>query len=353
MAESLAKVFLHRIRKEKDAGALETAFTFTTDSSLRAYLAARCSELTTDPERRVALLARAYQESGDFLKPYALCLREAGKAGKAIEVLEAALRNGAAEPWVLTQLENLYRLTRNDAGLLRVLTQAIAKRPREAGPREKLSRVLEAMGRGEEALRELRLAREFRPENLQYHQSYLALAERVKAPAAIEDALFGMLERDWSNPDLQNKAAARVRELITSYRKNGKGGKARELETRLTRIWAVDLFVRLTWDTDKTDVDLHVVEPSGHETYYRSMRSERGRLDRDVVDGRGPEAYTARHAVRGTYRIGVKYYHGSKKTKATVVVTRHKGSPDEVSETHQVQLKQSGDTAKVVEIKWP
>jgi hypothetical protein len=37
----------------------------------------------------------------------------------------------------------------------------------------------------------------------------------------------------------------------------------------------VDLFVWLGWDTDKTDVDLHVREPTGEEVYYghRDSRS--------------------------------------------------------------------------------
>jgi len=43
---------------------------------------------------------------------------------------------------------------------------------------------------------------------------------------------------------------------------NKLGANAYKLDTTL------GLFVYLGWDTDRTDVDLHVVEPTGEECYY-------------------------------------------------------------------------------------
>ncbi len=49
----------------------------------------------------------------------------------------------------------------------------------------------------------------------------------------------------------------------------------------------------ITWNTDTTDVDLHVIEPSGEECFYRHRNTRRsgGRLTQDVTQGYGPEMY--------------------------------------------------------------
>eukprot|EP00957_Ditylum_brightwellii_P014311 1077367-Ditylum_brightwellii.AAC.1 len=50
--------------------------------------------------------------------------------------------------------------------------------------------------------------------------------------------------------------------------------------------------VWLGWDTDNTDIDLHVKEPSGNEIYYGNRESDiGGNLSRDFTKGYGPEVY--------------------------------------------------------------
>ena len=70
------------------------------------------------------------------------------------------------------------------------------------------------------------------------------------------------------------------------------------------------LFVWLGWDTDKTDIDLHVTEPGGVEVYYGRNTSEKtgARVSRDFTQGYGPEVYTATIAPPGEYAVSAKYY---------------------------------------------
>ena len=70
------------------------------------------------------------------------------------------------------------------------------------------------------------------------------------------------------------------------------------------------LFVWLGWDTDKTDIDLHVTEPDGHEVYYGHYISEKtgARVSRDFRQGYGPEVYTATIAPPGEYAVSAKYF---------------------------------------------
>jgi uncharacterized protein YfaP (DUF2135 family) len=78
-----------------------------------------------------------------------------------------------------------------------------------------------------------------------------------------------------------------------------------------------DLVVMITWNTDDSDVDLHVVEPSGEECYYghRATRAG-GRLTRDVTQGFGPEMYVLPRRSPGTFQIRAKYF-ASERNRAT------------------------------------
>jgi tetratricopeptide (TPR) repeat protein len=70
-----------------------------------------------------------------------------------------------------------------------------------------------------------------------------------------------------------------------------------------------DLKVILNWNSNYTDVDLHVIEPSGEEIYYGHRNSKSGgELSPDITEGFGPEVYRLESASKGTYRILVKYF---------------------------------------------
>ena len=61
-----------------------------------------------------------------------------------------------------------------------------------------------------------------------------------------------------------------------------------------------DLVVVIAWNTDGTDVDLHVTEPGGEECYYRNRQTATGgQLSCDVTTGYGPERYVLRRAAPG------------------------------------------------------
>lgn len=91
----------------------------------------------------------------------------------------------------------------------------------------------------------------------------------------------------------------------------------------MTTDFPVDLRISMAWDTDMTDVDLHVIEPGGEECYYRNKTTRMGgALSRDFTKGFGPEEYVLRVAQRGTYRIKAKYYanHQQSLTGATTLL---------------------------------
>lgn len=92
--------------------------------------------------------------------------------------------------------------------------------------------------------------------------------------------------------------------------------KVKELEERITALGLKgglenDVKVYLTWDTDRTDVDLWVVTPSGEKVFYGHKQGKGGEaLFDDVTNGYGPESFTAKSASPGEYLVQVNYFSG-------------------------------------------
>jgi hypothetical protein len=58
----------------------------------------------------------------------------------------------------------------------------------------------------------------------------------------------------------------------------------------------------MSWRTDRTDVDLHVTDPSGEEAlYFHPDTKIGGHLTADVTTGFGPEMFVLEKAIPGAY----------------------------------------------------
>jgi len=96
-----------------------------------------------------------------------------------------------------------------------------------------------------------------------------------------------------------------------------------------------DVVVSITWNTDNTDVDLHVTEPGGEECFYQHRRTRSGgELTQDVTQGYGPEMYVLPRARRGQYVVRAHYYASdrnrtSARSKVYVTLIENWGMPTE------------------------
>lgn len=120
-----------------------------------------------------------------------------------------------------------------------------------------------------------------------------------------------------------------------------------------------DLLITITWNTDDTDVDLHVTEPSGEECYYghRTTRSG-GLLTADVTEGYGPEMYVLSKAPAGKYQVRAKYFasnenRASARTKVYATITKGWGRADEEVETVVVTLETGKDVHDLATVAMP
>jgi len=76
----------------------------------------------------------------------------------------------------------------------------------------------------------------------------------------------------------------------------------------------LDLVVTMGWDTDWTDIDIHVYEPDGNHVYFGNKC---GKLSRDFTQGYGPESYTIKQAAAGIYKVSASYFGSHQVSKST------------------------------------
>ncbi len=86
--------------------------------------------------------------------------------------------------------------------------------------------------------------------------------------------------------------------------------RVQALEERLAKTFLV---VLMKWTTEAQDVDLHVVDPSGAEFYYRrsTIRGRPGELTEDDTSGPGAEIWSIAEAPAGVYRVYYNLYSRS------------------------------------------
>ena len=112
----------------------------------------------------------------------------------------------------------------------------------------------------------------------------------------------------------------------------------------------------MTWDADQTDMDLHVVEPSGEEAYYgNNLTTIGGLVSKDITRGYGPEEYVIRKAMPGKYRIKCKYFGSSQQTLtgpvtvSATVITNY-GRANEKRQLLTLRLDSEKDMVDIGEI---
>lgn len=118
------------------------------------------------------------------------------------------------------------------------------------------------------------------------------------------------------------------------------------------------LRVVLAWDSDGTDLDLHVVAPDGEHAWYGNrVVPDGGALDVDVTTGYGPEIYSNATPPAGTYLVYVNYYgsgdNGQALTVATITVITDENTPDEKRQSFVVPMRKAGELTQVASFTLP
>lgn len=118
------------------------------------------------------------------------------------------------------------------------------------------------------------------------------------------------------------------------------------------------LRIVLSWDSDGTDLDLHVIAPDGEHTFYGNrVASNGGALDIDVTTGYGPEIYANPTPPEGVYHVYVNYYGSgedrSDLTVAQIAVITQEGTPNEKQQLFRVPMRKAGELTLVNSFSYP
>jgi uncharacterized protein YfaP (DUF2135 family) len=118
------------------------------------------------------------------------------------------------------------------------------------------------------------------------------------------------------------------------------------------------LRVVLSWDSPGTDLDLHVVTPTGEHAWYgERVIPSGGALDVDVTTGYGPEIFASPSPEKGAYLVYVNYFGAGDEvndlTIAQVAIISNENTPNEKRQVFQVPMRRAGDLTLVSSFTYP
>ncbi|HDK7228624.1 TPA: DUF2135 domain-containing protein [Cronobacter sakazakii] len=169
-------------------------------------------------------------------------------------------------------------------------------------------------------------------------KSGVLVVNSISMPLRIEDD--GSFQRPYIFPGGSNSVEVRSPDRQASHRvqfyaRPGQGSVPAKLR------------IVLSWDSDNTDLDLHVVTPNGEHAWYGNRALQNGgALDMDVTTGYGPEIFSTPMPEKGPYLVYVNYFGGYGQqvlTTAQVSLVTNEGTPDEKQETFVIPMRNPGE----------
>jgi hypothetical protein len=213
-----------------------------------------------------------------------------------LDVADFLRSEAKLERLALRVLSNLAELETENTALVRVLGYRLAQWEAHAL-----------------AVPQFELARRQRPEEPQSHRDLALALARQQAPdrSRAVELLWHVASGDWHGrfPDIELIALHELNDILVQAGEREVDPAAIGIDPRLLAPVAVGLRVVLGWDADNTDIDLWVVDPSGQKAYYGEPRTPTGgHVSRDFTEGYGPEVYSIRRPLPGTYVVLANYY---------------------------------------------
>jgi len=259
-----------------------------------------------------------------------------------LDVADWAFRKGRREEAVQLVLSALDLPTRNNQTL-----SIVADRLMRYGEIDRaiwlLERLLAAEDDRPQPRRTLALALAKRAESAPPEQARTDLARALSL-------LTEVVMTPWSSAydGIEMISLMEANRLIPRYR--ALGGEALTLDPRLIALLDVDLRVTIEWNSEATDVDLWVDEPSGERAIYHNPRTAiGGRLSNDMTQGFGPEEYLLHRAPSGAYQVRANVFasdrinpNGAQRVTARII--RDFGRPSEREEVVDIELLPNDET---------
>jgi tetratricopeptide (TPR) repeat protein len=323
-----------------------------TDKPTDAMLAELRGQLTDKPKDREARFN------------YVRALMRAGKLPAALEAARAWRAIDAYNLVVVRLIGDIYSELGDKASARRAYSAVVELLPRDATAQRALASVLKQAGDLDGAYDRLAAAAELSPTDQRLAFERADVAARLGHTDEARTR-FQAIVADPATPQAvgypaTQRLAQLDRQLAREAAAGGHPDLAKALEGEITKLHLAggtenDIKVYLSWDTDKSDVDLWVTGPGGERVFYDHKTGGHGEaLYDDVTTGYGPESFTAPHAQSGNYIVQVNYYGAGRsnfsEARGEVVVILDEGKPTEARKVLPYRLFSVGQTVTVARI---
>lgn len=193
-------------------------------------------------------------------------------------------------------------------------------------------------------------------------QSYRDLGLAYEAAKRYQDAINMLLkitEKKWDDrfPQIEIVALQEINAIIAKAKREKIKVNTHRIPDALKANTPLDIRVVLNWDSDNTDMDLHVTDPNGETCYYSNRETKiAGYLTPDLTGGYGPEVFMLHNAISGKYIVEAKYYGSSQQTllgPATIYLELYTdyATSNEKKEMIILKLEGHSDFVKIGEIE--
>jgi Flp pilus assembly protein TadD len=237
--------------------------------------------------------------------------------------------------------------------------------PKDAEAQRALATVLKQGGDLDGAHARLLAAMKLRPDDARMGFELADVAQRLGRLDEAKDRFEAIVAAKETNEAVRYPAKQRLAQIYAKLRRDALDRKddveAKKQQALIDGLALEggsinDLKVYLSWDTDRTDVDLWVTTPGKEKVKYDHKKGKNGEaLFGDVTNGYGPESFTAKTAQPGKYVIEVNYFGTSRtvftEARGEIVVVLHEGTAQEERHVLPYQMFAPKQTVTVAEIE--
>jgi tetratricopeptide (TPR) repeat protein len=311
------------------------------------------AQVQADPKDRAARLALVRALVASQRLPEAL---DAAREWRAHDAYNLVAVRAVGD--VYTEMGDRERARRAYSAVVELL-------PNDARAQRALVGVLKQSGDLEAAYDRLVAAAALAPSDARIAFERADTAQRLGRSDEAARLFRGVIDTPGASASLRHPAAQRLAQLLGAARREAlAAGDAEDAAELLRQVESLgiaggvanDIKVFLSWDTDRTDVDLWVTNPKGEKVYYDRKQGSLGdALYDDVTTGYGPESYSAPEAAPGTYLVQVNYYQTDRQAfaeaRGEVLVILDEGTARETRRVLPYRLFEQGQTVSVAAIE--
>jgi tetratricopeptide (TPR) repeat protein len=282
-------------------------------------------------------------------------LREEKRFDLAVEVCRAWARSSpeAPEPWRL--MGDLFLEAGREKEAVVAYSSIVDVRPGDAAAHRMLGDIYRKLNRGDDAIAQYEAAKKARPEDQVTYSTLVALYESKGDRSKAEETILEAVKRFGNASEFRSRLVASLQEQVTRLKVAGKSEEVRALRRKMADLNVAeaglfDIKIIITWDAE-SDVDLDVIQPDGEHVKDGHIDSKAGgHYYTDNTRGYGPETYTLKTALPGTYKVGAHLHGTGRRSSVKFVVILWEDTPQEERREETLVLEKGQETRFIRDI---